>query len=52
MTGSGPGQTADCHVISSRSEAYAASKDLILRYFQKSGRQFTDFQKKCKAKFL
>ena len=33
-------------------ETNVASKRLILRHFQKSGREFTGFQKKCPAKFL
>ena len=37
--------------MSSFLDFYNASKDLILWQFQKSGRQFTDFQKNCKAFF-
>src|SRR5204863_9108083 len=37
--------------ISSFLDSDNQSKRLNLRHFQKSGREFTGFQKKCKAKF-
>jgi hypothetical protein len=37
--------------ISSFLDYDKVSKGLILRQFQKSGMEFTEFQKKCKAKF-